>query len=371
MERTELKWLTGGFGLLVLAMLFLFSQSLTSKSNSSEARRVIEELMTVAMPRPIKEMIAGFSLADRNVTRQLVTTGNKGMPGYNKSMNAAANAKKAAATAKKKKPSKKDNRKAWAEYYARQEAFRARIIAESERYRQTLIEQANEKMAQDYQEYNAYIQKKAEAKKVVKGEEQVEDEKETLDPAAWKSLVLDQPTAENVQKMLKAFQSGELDAQTYFEIVETLARDNNEERRKMGMWALTSTFHPQAFALASHLAAEGDATSQKQLKDYMYGYNRPQTLAHLDQILRSQDMVAATAAADVITRAIEKLRTGQPPVANEGRGGRVTPQGQTLTLASYQRFIPTLQWLSTNQGNTLAQWAQNILSQLRTTPTPA
>jgi len=375
MERTVLKWLSGVIGLLVIVMLFFFSQSMPSQTSG---RKSFEEWMTVSMPRPIKEMISGFSLADRNVTRHFMTTAatGKGMPGFNKTLSNKPNSTKGAvdkerAKAKAKAAAKAKNEKAWAEYRAREQAFRARIIAESEKYRKSLIEEANKQMQQDYEEYSEAFKKKQEKKTAGGNSKEETPKEEEMDPAAWKSLVLSQPNSENIQKMLKAFHEGKLDAQTYFEIVETLVRDNNEDRRKMGMWAMTSTFHAQAFTLASHLVVETTGETQTKLKDYMYGYNRSQTLSHLDQVLRGPDMVAAAAAADVITRAVEKLRAGQSPITTERRSNRAVAQGQVLTLESYQRFVPTLQWLSANQGNTLSQWAQNILSQLRTTTTPA
>lgn len=364
MERTELKWLTGGLGLLVVAMLFLFSHSLWPTS----ARRNLEDFLTISMPRPIKEMIMGFSLADRNVIRNLEVVAQKASA--KKTQKNPGNTTKAMSDKGKKRA--QDLKKAWADYHARQRAFRMRIVQESERYRRSLSKNPSV-ISEQQPEYDPYSNNEFKEKESAPKATENDKDKETLDASAWKSLVLSQPSQENVQKMIQAFAKGQIDAQTYYEIVETLMKDNSEEKRRMGFWALTSSAHEQGFTLAAHLAADASSGYQSRLKDYLYGYNRNQTLSILDQVLRGQDAVAASAAAQVIQQAITKLKAGQPVVGGttDIRGNRVQTQSQTLNLASYQRFIPTLQWLSTSQGNTLSQWAQNILSQLRTTSTPA
>lgn len=363
MERTEFKWLAGALGTVMVVMLFLFSSAWRSPSS----RNPLEDWLTVSMPRPIKEMILGFSLSGRNIKRELELVAQAKKTADNK--NAKKNDSGTKAAVDKGSAKKTAQQKAQAEARRRQElAFRARIIEESERYRRRLLQaQYNQAEEQNY----ARAQQANTTKNANTNQTEKEKEEEKMDAAAWKSLVLAQPTVENVQKMIQAFQSGELEAQAYYEIVESLVKDNSEDKRKMGLWALTSSVHVKGFTLASHLVSEVDSTSQQKLNDYLYSYNNTRSLTVLDQVLRSSDAVATAAAASVISQAIDKLKAGQSVASQDVRAGRTQSQSQTLTLDSYQKLIPTLQWLITKTGSTLSQWAQNLLSQLRSNTSPA
>lgn len=364
MERKEFKWLAGTLGLFVIALFFLFSASW----RNSEARSPMEDWLTVSMPRPIKEMILGFSLSGRNIKRELE------MVAQAKKTEVKADAKKSASPTKaavdKGTASQKRASLLREAVRRRQEQiFRARIVRESERYRRMLNQKKQAYYTEEDRGPAREFKKSSDNGNGNVNQVEQEEEKEKMDSAAWRSLVLTQPTTANVQKMIQAFQNNEIDSETYFEIVESLVKDNSEEKRKMGLWALTSVAHSTGFTMASHTVAEVDAESQKKLNDYMYSYNNARTLSILDEVLRAQDTVAATAAAQVITQAVEKLKAGAGSTKTDVRAGRA--QSQTLTLATYQRLIPTLQWLSTKSGNTLSQWAQTLLSQLRSNTSAA
>lgn len=367
MERTEVKWLAGTIGLLVIIMFFIFSNSV----QSSGARRSLEDFLTVSMPRPIKEMILGFTLAGRTIKREIETTADTSA--ISKNENAKANPGSATkAVIDKGQAAKRKAAAARAARLAQEREFRARIVAESERYRRFLQDQElfkNSNARENSEELAGGKYKNKNANNVVQADE-TDNQDNKLDPAAWKSLVLAQPTTANVQKMIQAYLAGDLDAQTYYEIVDTLMKDNSEDKRKMGLWALTSTYHGTAFSMASNFMQEADTDTQKRLNDYMYSYNRAQSLGILDQVLQSSDSVAANMAAQVITKAVESLKVGQQTVSGQ-RSGRQQTQGQALTLSSYQRFIPTLQLLATRTGSELSQWAQNLLSQLRSNTSAA
>jgi len=361
MERQELRFIAGSVGTVVLAMFMIFSSSWTGSTRT----KLLDDGFTISMPRPLKEMLLGFSLAHRTVKREVEALPKKTME--KKAQNPAGKGSTKAAVDRGAALKQSREKAIQAARQYQEQIFRARIVQESERFRRQL----EERQRYEQEALGSPLVNRSNSDQQNPNADQRPGEEDKRDAAAWKSLVLAQPTPENVRQMVQAFQSGELDAESFYDIVEILMKDNSESKRNVGFWALSSTSHQKGFELAAQLSAEGDAALQPRLNEYMYNYNNPRTLGILDQVLRSSNPVAAAAAAQVITRAVDRLRAGQPPGNPDQRGNRAQSPGQTLTLSSYQRLIPTLQWLSTRSGTPLSQWAQNLLSQLRSNTSPA
>ncbi|MFN9066984.1 MAG: hypothetical protein ACK5V3_07130, partial [Bdellovibrionales bacterium] len=200
-------------------------------------------------------------------------------------------------------------------------------------------------------------------------EDQPEKEKLTADQ--WKSLVLSQPSQENILRLVEALKKDEIDNVSFIEIATTLIRDNSEEKKKLGVMALTASLSVESFSAAVKLQGSLSGSLQKIVQDYLFSYNRIQGIAILDQALKSSDIEVRTAAADMISRAVTAIRSGQPLFSSStGRGSRGEASSST-TLDSYRRLLPTLQWLMTNPNLGLTQWAQSLLSQLQSSSTPA
>ncbi|MFN8792421.1 MAG: hypothetical protein ACK5Y2_13285 [Bdellovibrionales bacterium] len=361
MDKQELRFIAGSVGTAILAMFLIFSSSWTRSARG----KLLDDGFTISMPRPLKEMLLGFSLAHRTVKREV-----EGLPkkALEKKAQTPAGKGTTKAVADRGTGLKQAREKAiQAARRHHEQVFRARIVQESERFRRQLEER------QRYEEeaLGNPIMNRADNGRQNPNADQTPAEEDKRDAAAWKSLVLAQPTPENVREMVQAFQKGELDAESFYDIVEILMKDNSESKRNIGFWALSSTSHQRGFELAAQLSTEGDASLQPRLNEYMYNYNNPRSLGILDQVLRSGNAVASAAAAQVITRAVDRLRSGQTPGNPDQRGNRAQSPTQALTLSSYQRLIPTLQWLSTRSGTPLSQWAQNLLSQLRSNTSPA
>jgi hypothetical protein len=355
--------------LIIVLMFSVVSQVKTTQDNS-----ILEDILKISMPRPIKEMIIGFTLEGRNVVREV--DGNalsntllgkaikSKSPGSTKAMVdkvPKAKAAKAAAQARALLNEK------------RRKAFQTRVIEQADRYRAELRAQQDAEAANDSMpNENEYVPRK-QNKSSAQGDSSPNEKKEVKTSAEWKSLILSQPTEANLGAMIKALPAGEIDLDTYLEISESLIKNNSQEKRRMGIWALTSTYRQEAFKLASHLVGEMEAANQKLLNDYMYSYNRNQTLGILDLVLKSNDTIAATAAAQSISKAIQNIQSTSATNQTTSRGN-VTRTGGTvkqLTINSYHRLIPTLKFVISKNLNSLSQWAQTLLSQLQTINTTA
>lgn len=374
MENTNTKWLVAGLGMTVILLLFSVTKILGTGRNDNS----LDDFLRVSMPRPIKELILGLSFQGRNVIRE-IEEDNNGNPHVTKK--AVVNKVTGAPTqplvdkgqAQKAKAANLARLAKAQAYEKRRQAFQARVIEQAERYRRSLNAQAIENSfrntADEYANWSNT--KMPNTGKAQENPDKNKEKSNTKTSAEWKSLILTQPTDANISLMIKAYADSGIDAETYLEISESLIKDNSQEKRKMGLRALTGVYRQEAFTLASHLVLETDTPSQKILNDYMYSYNRSQTLAILDQVLKSSDVVAATASAQAITKAIQSIKatTGNNQAAS-GRGDRAS-HVQQLTLSSYQRFIPTLKIVVSKNLNNLSQWAQNLLSQLQSSTTTA
>ena len=373
MESNNSKWIAAGLSLSAIMLMFSVTQTLKTDPNAG----FLDEILKVSMPRPIKEMLLGFSLEGRNIIREIDAgvfasplkniigkpTGSATKAGVDK----PAKAKTTAATAAAKARAQQNEQ--------RRKAFEARVVEQAERYRQSLRAQAPSGTYYDYEaEYNL----KKNSKSTNTGDTTTkEKEVDKKTAGEWKSLVLSQPTDAHIQEMVKALPLGEIELDTYLEITETLIKDNSQDKRQKGLVALSAVYRQEAFVMASHLATETDTATQKLLTDYMYNYNRTQTLGVLDSVLKSTDAIAAAAAAQSITKAIQNIQANNTSASQTGgTGGRANGSRsggtvQQLTISSYQRFIPTLKFVMAKNLNNLSQWAQNLLSQLQTGTTTA
>jgi|GEM_PF-2578152 len=369
MDRSFLNAVIGVIAIFVFGAFLMLKPSDPRQYNEK-----FQEIFTVNMPRPIKEFLSGFSMEDRVVTRLVIDSEKKLDP---KKVVAPVNGKngtQAAVDAKKTKAEKQRQdlrRRQYLQKQATERAFKMRIVQESERYRRELIKRNFEQSQNDMSELKTIY---AGNKKLNLAPEafqpDAQEEKEVLTADQWKSLILSQPTRENVQRLVEAFQKNEIDLESYLQIAEVLIQDNSEEKKRIGIWALTATSSVQSFSLAVKLSSTQNADNQKILKDYLFSYNRPQALGSLEQALRSPDIQVRSLAAQIITEAIDKIKAGESLFSNASRSQR--PEGSTVSsLAVYRRLVPTLQWLVSNPNSGLLQWAQGLLSQLQSSTTPA
>jgi hypothetical protein len=372
MENTNTKWFAvSGIGFAIILLLF----SMTQGFYGLRGNKNMDGILQVSMPRPVKDLILGFSLEGRNIVREIEAgivsvTGLKNVdkktaPNAAKiAADKAQKAKAAALAAARKRAQANEQRK---------KMFEARVVEQAERYRQSLIAEQIEATRVIQANQVEDIAPFKETKSTPPVTNTTSTDKMTS--AEWKSLILTQPTKENIQKMITAFANGDIDLETYIEISETLIKDNSQDKRKMGAWALTSIYNRQAFTAAAHMVVDTDTTTQTTLNTYLYSYNSINTLAILDQILRGSDTVAATAAAQNITKAIQALQAQTSSGSSGGNSSGRNPGSATtvtqLSMSSFQRLIPTLKYLVQKNLNSLSQWAQSTLSQLQTATTTA
>lgn len=339
-------------------------------------QNLIESILTVNMPRPVKEFFVGFSLEGRKLYRDIhdmtqtqkpkskVTAKQDGVNGTQ----ANPETKKTAT----EKARDEQKRRAYLQKQAELRAFRMRVIQESDRYRRQMVRNELSKLTNESRQLEYYLgQLKAANKGAENFEPEEQPEKEKLTADQWKSLVLSQPTQANILLLVEAQKNNEIDIDSFLQIAETLIRDNSEEKKKLGILALTSTLSAESFALAVKTQGTLGVELQKVLQDYLFSYNRPQGIMILDQVLKSTDVDVRNAAAQTITRAVEVIRSGQPLFSSASTRGSRGEASSTTSLTNYRRLLPTLQWLATNPSSGLTQWAQGLLSQLQPGTTPA
>jgi hypothetical protein len=368
----ERSFINAVIGIVAIALFLSFLIMRPQDQNKSS---FIDEVLTVNMPRPVKDFLLGFSLEGRKVIREIEDLSVNKKEKKIKKIAESKNGTKAAVETKKTSAEKKRDEARRREYLTKQAEirnFRIRVVQESDRYRKELVRRELEKLSRESQQLEQYageLQKQNQSAEKFEPEDQPEKEKLTADQ--WKSLVLSQPTQENILRMVEALKNDEIDSASYLEISSTLIRDNSEEKKKLGVMALTAHLSVENFSMAVKVQGTLTGSLQKAVQDYLFSYNRIQGIAILDQALKSQDTEVRTVAADMISRAVTAIQSGQPLFSTStGRGSRGEASSST-TLNSYRRLLPTLQWLVSNPNLGLTQWAQRLLSQLQSSSTPA
>jgi hypothetical protein len=368
----ERSFINAVIGMVAIA---LFVSFLILKPKEQNTESFIDEVLTVNMPRPVKDFLLGFSLEGRKVIREIEDLNSSAKERKFKKIVETKNGTQAAVETKKTAAEKKRDEKRRREYLAKQSEvrnFRMRVVQESERYRKELVRRELEKLSRETQQLEQYVgEVRRQDKSPEKFEPEDQPEKEKLTADQWKSLILSQPTQENILRLIEALKKDEIDSSSYLEIASTLMRDNSEEKKKLGVMALTANLNLESFSIAVKIQGSLTGAPQKSVQDYLFSYNRIQGISVLDQALKSQDTEVRTVAADVISRAITAIRSGQPLFSTSTSRGSRGEASSSTTLETYRRLLPTLQWLVSNPNLGLTQWAQGLLSQLQSSSTPA
>lgn len=180
----------------------------------------------------------------------------------------------------------------------------------------------------------------------------------------WRSLLAAQPTAENVAKLVAAYNNDEVDSQTFYTIVADLYRSNKSETQTLGLTAVKSVYSAQSFAVTAEYYDDLSSEVQQQAHSYLLTYATTSKLGFLKTALQSSS-------AEVVTAATEVVLTGYQS-ALSGSGGSSNPRSSRGDISSnavsgYSQFIPVFQQLAQSQDSTIASLASSALNQMQST----
>lgn len=192
----------------------------------------------------------------------------------------------------------------------------------------------------------------------------LQDKKNTMDGNQWRSLLMAQPTKENVNKLIEAYNSKEVDDQTFYTIVTDLFRNNKPEVQSYGLSAVKSAYNVKSFTLTSQYYDQLAPEVQQQAHAYLLSYGVGGRLSILLTALQSSDAEVVSTAAQVVMEGHRKAKDGGNSVTDP-RASR----GDVMvnTVSSYAKFVPVLQQLARSQDTNIASLATNVLNEIQST----
>lgn len=178
----------------------------------------------------------------------------------------------------------------------------------------------------------------------------------------WRALLMAQPTAENVSKLVAAFSQEEVDAETFYVIVEDLFKANKSETQTLGLMAAKSFYNNRGFILTTQYMDQFTTELQNEARVYLMSYGVASRLGVLASILKGADVEALAMAAQVVVAGYQNAKNGTP-LSTDPR----TSRGDVVanSVGGYSQFIPIFQDLATHQDSVIASVANEALSRMQ------
>jgi hypothetical protein len=186
-----------------------------------------------------------------------------------------------------------------------------------------------------------------------------------LSPAQWRALLVAQPTKENVDKLVAAFNKKEVDSGTVYLIMNDLLQSSNGTSQAAGLSIAQSVPSLQSFSAVANNYDKLSPGSKPAADSYFQTYMQSSRLSILALALKSGDTEVVQHAVQTMVTGLQNVKSGGA-AANDPRPSRgVVSTGKTN---AYTQFIPILQQLSQGSDGSVAGLAQNALTQIQALP---
>jgi hypothetical protein len=174
------------------------------------------------------------------------------------------------------------------------------------------------------------------------------------------------PSYENMKALMQAYSEKQIDQPSYYKIIQSLLENQNAQTQNIGLYGAQGFPSVESFTIIvknENILGAGTPNGPRNFAEQvLLGYNQPQNIGILSQVLRSNDEEVVHKAGDVILVGIQKFRNGES--INEGnRSAR--GDVRIRSASQYSVLIPALQQLSTAPNSSIAQLANSVLSQIQ------
>lgn len=329
-------------GLLVVVIFGCLFQAFKGKSKTN---MLLVSSIKYEMPRPSSNLPSEFSLNDREIDYDYQNKLNsaevqakketKDKDGKVKDV-AKKTAKKDDAKKKKKTAKKKNNKK----------------TTDNENTAETDQREASPLFAPAQQNPNG---SNLQAAQNPPAEEVLPDEEERS-AQQWRSLLSAQPTIENMDKLLRAYNQREVDDAEFYVIIEDLFKSQKSENQKVGFHGLRTVQSAKSFSLLSEYYENFNPDTKPQATQLMASYGSSARLDILAQAMRSPNPKTALFAVNVAQMSLSSARQN-PRDVRAGGGSR--------NARKYAVLLPALLQLQQSGSPEVAGIAGQLYSQLQ------
>ncbi|WP_413577077.1 hypothetical protein ACLVWU_02765 [Bdellovibrio sp. HCB290] len=187
-------------------------------------------------------------------------------------------------------------------------------------------------------------------------------DKKSMTADQWRSLVLGQPTKENVNKMVVAYMDQELTDGEFYGIVKELLQNSNPETQSLGLSAASSFYTAPAFNVVASSYKNFGTDMQAKAMAYMLGFANAGRLGALASSLKSSDVDVVNLAAQIVVKGYNSAKEGTAT----SQGNRYRGDAFVNALGNYTQFVQVFKDLAQNSQNSeIAGIATSALSQIQ------
>lgn len=305
-----------------------------------------EQDIVYEMPRPKASFLSVlFDLSDREVTRKYVNP-------FGKKKDQKKVAEQAKMPVAQPKPQKVVQKKAEKKDANEQKKVDVQIVGDDTQTQFT--------------EDNFWAQSAPRVVKNNPAQAKAKDSKDAkqnaLSGSQWRALILAQPTSENISKLVDAYQSREVDDDTFYTIVTDLFRDNKVEHQQLGLAALRSVYNEKSFAVTAQYMDSLAPEVQTSAQSYLLSYTGSGRLNILMSALQSSNKETVATAVEVVVNGYKSSKSGATPLTDPR-----TARGDVNTNSTnnYSKFVPIFRQLAQSPDAMIAGLANSALSEIQ------
>ncbi len=191
------------------------------------------------------------------------------------------------------------------------------------------------------------------------------NEKNKLSADQWRSLLLGQPTKENIAKFINAYNTLEVDESTFYLITNELLHDSKSDVQFLGLSAAGSFHNSNSFSSVASAYDQLNAENQSKAQAFLMSFSTSQRSNVLLVVLKSSNPVVVDLATQVILKGFHDSSSGSVGVVDP-RSSRGDINETANLVSDYQKFVPIFQQLAKGSDPTIANIASSALRQIQT-----
>lgn len=309
-----------------------------------------DESITYVMPRPESEVSTDWDLADREIERTFENPFEAKEKAAQADVDTQKQKKMPASVVDNKKKTKKSSQ-------SRKSKTDIKVVNSEDSISENMKDQSvtQEQTDEAQPEDGNFEEELRQQKQKNSANNQPKPEKENLLPEQWKSLLLSQPTPENMQKLIKAFESGDIDATAYYEVLGALLKSSSSNAQAVGLQGAKAFPTGKSFILVAQNIENLRRDSKGQAEAFLDSFAQASKFPALAQAMTLGDVDVAKLAVEVLL----KSKTGQ--VSNDPRSLR---GDGTSAPAGYSQFVQIFNRWKESDNLALRSLAQGALSAL-------
>lgn len=201
-------------------------------------------------------------------------------------------------------------------------------------------------------------------KKEVAKEEVPADKSDRLSPDQWRALISAQPTQANVNKLIEAYQTRELDSGSFYQIVRDLWKNTKVESQTLGIYALKMTPSASSFSELVHSLEVTDTSLHASVNQALASYGSSSAfIPVLGVQIQSKDVPVALKAMEIVNTNISALKNQLA-----GKDQKSTDPEIVKLMAQWKAYVAmtaNLKQVSGGADQQLSSIANSILAVLQ------